>query len=214
MGLTLGPGTRPPGCPGAARGPGRDAAGGIRRPPGGPGGPRRRPGPLSGAGAGIRPRAHPRSRASRAPAGAHSHETSSSRPRAVLDWRSMVQTPPVRFLPRPTLKRLGSTAPGVRVIDTVDAGRAARKALYRSQEWYRARKSFLRDHPTCVAEGCTAPATVVDHSEGHSSPDWQEKFWDRSLWQGMCRDCHNLKTNREIERHTPGRSMRKMMPFS
>jgi 5-methylcytosine-specific restriction protein A len=121
--------------------------------------------------------------------------------------------PPVRFLPRPSVKRLAPSPAGIRPLQTSDGGRLERKAIYQSAEWRRARAAFLRDHPICVAEGCESPAEVVDHSAGHSGEDWREKFWDRSNWQPMCRRCHNVKTNAEIERHSIGRALRRRMPF-
>lgn len=61
--------------------------------------------------------------------------------------------------------------------------------------WQKARMGYLAKQPLCVmclANGVTEPATQVDHIVPHRGD--QEKFWDRSNWQGLCASCHSTKT--------------------
>ena len=55
----------------------------------------------------------------------------------------------------------------------------------------------MRQNPACVlkAEGCTGKAVVVDHRiPWDGNP---KLFWDRSNWQPLCVNCHNVKTGAE-----------------
>lgn len=56
-----------------------------------------------------------------------------------------------------------------------------------NREWAKARASFLRLHPYCVA--CGAPASLVDHKTPHRGD--QAIFWDKSRWQSLCTPCHS-----------------------
>ncbi|MBM3114561.1 HNH endonuclease [Jeongeupia naejangsanensis] len=64
--------------------------------------------------------------------------------------------------------------------------------------WQKARATYLRSHPFCVA--CAArhrlvPANVVDHVVPHRGD--QTLFWDTNNWQPLCKSCHDAKTARE-----------------
>jgi len=64
--------------------------------------------------------------------------------------------------------------------------------------WQQARRAFLAEHPLCVEcekDGKVSPATEVDHIQAHNGDD--RLFWDRSNWQGLCKECHSRKTARE-----------------
>ena len=67
------------------------------------------------------------------------------------------------------------------------------------------RHRILQRHPTCQCPGCTAchtpcrrPSTIADHNPNHATllragldPD------DEQYGQGMCGQCHNVKTAQE-----------------
>lgn len=62
--------------------------------------------------------------------------------------------------------------------------------------WRQARLSFLDNNPLCVmcqAKEILVPATVVDHIIPHRGN--QERFWDMTNWQALCKTCHDYKTN-------------------
>jgi 5-methylcytosine-specific restriction protein A len=67
--------------------------------------------------------------------------------------------------------------------------------------WQQASKGFLRQHPLCQCPECdegrirVREATVVDHRIPHRGD--MKLFWDRSNWQSMHKDCHDVKTARE-----------------
>jgi len=67
----------------------------------------------------------------------------------------------------------------------------ARKKLYGSWRWKKARAAFLKQHPDCV--DCGAPAKIVDHTAGHSE-HWERLFWHQELWQPVCKSCHSKRT--------------------
>ena len=71
-----------------------------------------------------------------------------------------------------------------------DARRPSARARGYNGAWEKARASFLKAHPHCVA--CGAPATVVDHRQPHKGD--RKLFWDRSNWAPMCASCHGRKT--------------------
>lgn len=61
--------------------------------------------------------------------------------------------------------------------------------------WRKARKQFLKIHPTCVEcerDGRFTAAIVVDHIIPHKGD--MKLFWDRSNWQALCKECHDRKT--------------------
>lgn len=70
-------------------------------------------------------------------------------------------------------------------------------------KWGKARVFYLRRHPLCVSclkEGRTTPARVVDHVIPHNGD--QGLFWDSANWQSLCDftspfNCHGSKTARE-----------------
>lgn len=73
-----------------------------------------------------------------------------------------------------------------------DDGHSARQRLYRSRAWRNFAAQVRADEPTC--RSCDAPTQVVDHivaiaDGGH--------VWDRTNIQGLCRPCHNTKSQRE-----------------
>ncbi|WP_132805430.1 HNH endonuclease signature motif containing protein [Tepidamorphus gemmatus] len=78
-----------------------------------------------------------------------------------------------------------------------DAERKARHDAHRptarqrgyDSKWDRERAAFLAAHPTCQRDGCTAPATVVDHITPHRGD--MRLFWRRSNWQALCAPCHS-----------------------
>ncbi len=58
------------------------------------------------------------------------------------------------------------------------------------------RKSFFREHPLCVEcerKGQTAEATQLDHI----IPLFKGGTDDRENLQGLCAECHRIKTQRE-----------------
>ena len=64
--------------------------------------------------------------------------------------------------------------------------------------WRRARAAYLARHPLCVpckAAGRLVSATVVDHVVPHRGDP--VLFWDESNWRGLCKPCHDAKTERE-----------------
>jgi 5-methylcytosine-specific restriction enzyme A len=63
-----------------------------------------------------------------------------------------------------------------------------------TQRFKRARAAYLYEHPWC--ELCNkAPAEVLDHIKPHKGD--YELFWDIENWQGLCRVCHNRKSQGE-----------------
>lgn len=61
--------------------------------------------------------------------------------------------------------------------------------------WRRARLAFLREHPlcvTCLDEGRTIAATIVDHKIPHRGSE--ALFWDEGNWQALCFRHHAAKT--------------------
>ena len=66
-------------------------------------------------------------------------------------------------------------------------------------EWRKYRARFLLKHPlcvTCLAEGRTEAATVVDHIVPHRGD--RERFRDPSNHQALCKRCHDSKTARGL----------------
>lgn len=57
-------------------------------------------------------------------------------------------------------------------------------------EWRRIRDRYLRRHPDCEAQGCTLPATDVDHVR----PRAQGGTDDESNLQALCHRHHSIKT--------------------
>lgn len=64
-----------------------------------------------------------------------------------------------------------------------------------TSKWDKARKGYLAHHPlcaTCLKDGRTTAATVVDHIVPHKGDT--ALFWDVGNWQALCRYHHNVKT--------------------
>jgi len=67
-----------------------------------------------------------------------------------------------------------------------------------TNDWGRARATYLAEHPLCVmcrARGKAVPANVVDHVIPHKGD--QALFWDESNWQSLCGPCHNGPKRRQ-----------------
>jgi len=100
----------------------------------------------------------------------------------------------------------------------IEAGSAARKQLYHSGRWQRARLRFLAERPLCAecqAKGLVVAAVVVDHMDGHRTASWRQRFWDETRWQPLCIECHAVKSaaelaewNRAAGTAAPGRGVR------
>jgi len=75
-----------------------------------------------------------------------------------------------------------------------DANRPNFRQRGYTSKWDTTRADFLKAHPVCCVEGCTQPATVVDHiiphrdENGVSNP---KLFWGRKNWQPLCRTHHS-----------------------
>ncbi len=69
--------------------------------------------------------------------------------------------------------------------------------IYRSIEWVKARKLFLKYKPYCEfcrQRGKRVKAEIVDHIRPHKGDP--RIFWNRRNWQGLCRYCHNIDKRR------------------
>ncbi|GAB7128048.1 hypothetical protein JCM19000A_25550 [Silvimonas sp. JCM 19000] len=92
----------------------------------------------------------------------------------------------------------------------VERGSSAQRGY--NGRWQKARATFLREHPLCVAclaESSTTAATVVDHIKPHRLHDAlagndddeirqaQALFWNTSNWQALCKRHHDVKTATE-----------------
>lgn len=61
--------------------------------------------------------------------------------------------------------------------------------------WRHARLAFLDNNPLCAmcqSQGLLVAATVVDHIIPHRGN--QDRFWDTTNWQALCKSCHDTKT--------------------
>lgn len=77
----------------------------------------------------------------------------------------------------------------------LDARRGSAASRGYGYKWQQASKGFLKQNPLCVrhkARGAIEPATVVDHIVPHKGD--MSLFWQRSNWQALCKQCHDLKT--------------------
>ena len=72
------------------------------------------------------------------------------------------------------------------------------RQLRSTAAYKRARANFLAGKPLCAMceeEGIVTLAEELDHKEPcHGNVGL---FWDQSNWQGLCRNCHILKTQEE-----------------
>jgi len=72
---------------------------------------------------------------------------------------------------------------------------------YHTRRWRTIRAVYLREHPLCVMcfdRGRAVPAKICDHIK---PIDTTKDFWEQSTpnnLQGLCRRCHQQKTNKEI----------------
>jgi len=83
-----------------------------------------------------------------------------------------------------------------------DKRRGSRHQRGYGSKWDQARKSYLAQYSSCKAEGCTSPATDVDHIKpwrNGDKKDWR-LFWDKSNWQPLCHSHHSIKTRAENQR--------------
>ncbi|MBK7377280.1 MAG: HNH endonuclease [Chitinophagaceae bacterium] len=81
---------------------------------------------------------------------------------------------------------------------------AKRWAKYNTHAWRDARLAFLvACKYQCATNGCSNPATSVDHvkpiSSGHDG-------WDQSNWQPLCTACHRNKSSKEGGHAAAGRT--------
>ena len=77
---------------------------------------------------------------------------------------------------------------------TKDKRPSAHKRGY-DYRWNKARLDYLAENPLCVTcqgKGLIVAATVVDHIIPHRGN--QDRFWDVSNWQPLCKSCHDIKT--------------------
>ena len=66
-------------------------------------------------------------------------------------------------------------------------------------KWQKYRERFLASNPLCVhceARGETSPATEIDHIKRPPTPQ-HELFWDYENHQGLCKPCHDRKSQEE-----------------
>lgn len=68
------------------------------------------------------------------------------------------------------------------------------------RKWRKASKAYLREHPLCECQECTASGRVVasecvDHIVPHKGDE--KLFWDTENWQAMSNKHHARKTARE-----------------
>lgn len=74
-----------------------------------------------------------------------------------------------------------------------------------TDDWAKASKSHLSQHPLCcwcMAKGITTPATVTDHIIPVVDGQQDAGFWLAANWASMCAPCHWDKTRTE---KNPGR---------
>ena len=69
--------------------------------------------------------------------------------------------------------------------------------LYNTARWQRMRAMVLAESPLCVAAGCRAVSTDVDHIDGDIEHN------DRANLQALCHSCHSAKTVREDRATNP-----------
>ena len=78
-----------------------------------------------------------------------------------------------------------------------DAKRPTARQRGYDAAWRAARVAFLQRFPWCAWEGCTAPATCVDHVIPHrGDPDL---FADQGNWQPLCTQ-HHASAKQRLER--------------
>ena len=83
------------------------------------------------------------------------------------------------------------------------AGKSGANARGYTYVWQKARERFLRQNPLCQCPDCdegrkrARPALVVDHKTPHRGDE--RLFWDEANWQAMAKECHDAKTQRELQ---------------
>lgn len=93
-------------------------------------------------------------------------------------------------LPMSLCPRHGPTRGRCRVCERErQAARMSAAARGYDGRWRKERGAFLLAYPLCA---CGEAATMVDHIEPHGGDP--VKFWDRSNWQPLCKDCHDSKS--------------------
>lgn len=85
---------------------------------------------------------------------------------------------------------------------SASVGKPARPGnrLYDSRRWRKLSSSFLGKPGNGLCAAClgldiVSPATEVDHIQPHRGDP--ALFWDEDNWQGLCAQCHGLKTSIE-----------------
>ena len=89
--------------------------------------------------------------------------------------------------------------------------RTARRQMYATKEWRSLRAQVRKACPGCMI--CGGRSAVVDHLLGHDdvmvamlvevyqlrnvAPHWRDRFWQRHFLIGLCKSCHDRKTQRE-----------------
>jgi len=66
-----------------------------------------------------------------------------------------------------------------------------------TSKWRKASQNYLKANPLCVEhrkQGRKVPATLVDHRIPHRGD--KQLFWAVDNWQGLCKDCHDIKTGK------------------
>ena len=76
-------------------------------------------------------------------------------------------------------------------LKALNQGYLERLKWYKTQQWYRLRRLFLKDSPFCC--DCGEKADTVDHINGHDPLTWREHFYE-GPFQSMCHPCHSRKT--------------------
>ena len=77
-----------------------------------------------------------------------------------------------------------------------ERGSAAKRGY--GARWRKARATYLKRHPLCLAceaNGRLTAANTVDHIIPHRGD--MRLFWDRENWQALCKPCHDSKTATE-----------------
>ena len=72
------------------------------------------------------------------------------------------------------------------------------KKLYSLKEWKQLRVTLLKENPYCVwclSVGRLRIAKVIDHITAHEGN--LKLFLDFSNLQGLCKECHGIKSARE-----------------
>lgn len=71
------------------------------------------------------------------------------------------------------------------------------RAWYKDPRWVHGRLAQLMAHPLCgmcLMVGMTRAANVVDHVRPHHGD--ADLFFDRSNWQSLCTECHDIRKQR------------------